>query len=213
MALTNAYVLPTNRIPDLFEKIRDGQPPERFTMQHLKDWGFNSTNDRPFIGLLKALGFLTSDGRPTPRYSEYRDHTRSRAILGQALKEAYGDLFLIKELPTEADKAAIQGKFKSFHNANDTTAAPMMRTFMALLPLADLPKAGAPISLSKDDDKQPPPAPKRKKGEEEREHEHEGVQFRAPGLHYNIEIHLPATKDVEVYNAIFKSLREHIIGK
>ena len=34
----------------------------------------------------------------------------------------------------------------------------------------------------------------------------------APGLHYNIQIHLPATKDVEVYNAIFKSLKEHLIG-
>lgn len=33
----------------------------------------------------------------------------------------------------------------------------------------------------------------------------------AVGLHYNIQIHLPATKDVEVYNAIFKSLRDHII--
>lgn len=207
MALTNAYVLPTNRIPDLFQKIRDGQPPDRFTMQHLKDWGFNSTNDRPFIGLLKALGFLTTDGRPTQRYSDYRDHTRSRAILGEALKEAYGDLFLIKEVPSEADKAAIQGKFKSFHNVQDTTATPMMRTFMALLPLADLPKAGGTPPAPKEDDK----SPKRKKGEEEREHE--GTQFRAPGLHYNIEIHLPSTKDVEVYNAIFKSLREHILGK
>jgi hypothetical protein len=33
----------------------------------------------------------------------------------------------------------------------------------------------------------------------------------ALGLHYNIQIHLPATKDVEVYNAIFKSLRNHLI--
>ena len=31
------------------------------------------------------------------------------------------------------------------------------------------------------------------------------------GLHYNIQIHLPATKDIEVYNAIFKSLKEHLI--
>ena len=34
---------------------------------------------------------------------------------------------------------------------------------------------------------------------------------RSLGLNYNIQIHLPATKDVEVYNAIFKSLREQII--
>jgi hypothetical protein len=30
-------------------------------------------------------------------------------------------------------------------------------------------------------------------------------------LRYNIEVHLPATKDIEVYNAIFKSLKEHLI--
>ncbi len=33
------------------------------------------------------------------------------------------------------------------------------------------------------------------------------------GLHYNIQIHLPATKDVEVYNAIFKALREHVFNE
>ena len=31
------------------------------------------------------------------------------------------------------------------------------------------------------------------------------------GLHYNIQVHLPATKDVEVYNAIFKSLKNHLL--
>jgi hypothetical protein len=31
------------------------------------------------------------------------------------------------------------------------------------------------------------------------------------GLHYNIQIHLPATKDLEVYNAIFKSLKDHLL--
>ena len=211
MALTNTYVLPTGRIPDLFEKIRDGQPPERFTTQHLKDWGFTSTNDRAFISLLKALGFRTSDGRPTQRYSDYRDHTRSKAVLGEGMKEAYGDIFLIKEHPTEADRAAIQGKFKSFHNASDNGAGLMTRTFIALLPLADLTKKGAPPAPAKDE--KSPPKEKRKRGESDQEEEREGLQFRAPGLHYNIEIHLPATKDVEVYNAIFKSLREHIIGK
>jgi Family of unknown function (DUF5343) len=83
MPLTNAYVLPTSRIPDLFEKIQDGQAPERFTNQLLKDWGFTSTNDRAFIPLLKAIGFLTADGKPTPRYLDYRDHSRSKSVLGQ----------------------------------------------------------------------------------------------------------------------------------
>jgi hypothetical protein len=97
MSLTNAYVLPITRIPDLFRKIQDGQAPDRFTNPLLKDWGFKSTNDRAFIPLLKALGFLTADGVPTPRYLEYRDHSRSKQVLGQAIREAYADIFLIKE--------------------------------------------------------------------------------------------------------------------
>ena len=67
MALASSYVLPINRIPDIFAKIRDGQAPEQLTQQLLKDWGFTSKNDRAFIPLLKALGLLTSDGKPTQR--------------------------------------------------------------------------------------------------------------------------------------------------
>jgi hypothetical protein len=122
MALTNTYVLPINRIPDLFKKIQDGQAPERVTQLLLKDWGFKSTNDRAFVPLLKTLGFLTSDGKPTPRYLEYRDHSRSKQVLGQALRDAYEDIFLIKEHPTTSDRSAIEGKFKSYHNVSDNLA-------------------------------------------------------------------------------------------
>jgi len=30
-------------------------------------------------------------------------------------------------------------------------------------------------------------------------------------LRYNIQVHLPATKDADVYNAIFKALKEHLL--
>ncbi len=207
MALTNTYVLATNRIPDLFRKIQDGQAPDRFTHQLLKDWGFKSTNDRAFIPLLKALGFLTADGIPTPRYLEYRDHSRSKQILGQAIRDAYGDIFLIKEHPTTSDKNAVEGKFKSFHNASDNLAALMTKTFFGLLSLADL------SANSRSDAKIEPTRAKTQEPEDNQEKEH----FKKPNgsldrsFHYNIQIHLPATKDVEVYNSIFKSLKEHLI--
>jgi hypothetical protein len=137
MPLTGSYVLPVNRIPDVFSRIRDGQAPERFTHQLLKDWGFKSTNDRAFIGLLKELGFLSPDGQPTQRYLAYRDHSRSKQIMATASREAYADLFLIKEHPSANDKATIEGKFKSFHNTSDNVANLMAKTFFALLPLAD----------------------------------------------------------------------------
>lgn len=207
MPLINAYVLPVNRIPDILQRIRDGQAPERFTHQLLKDWGFASTNDRAFIPLLKALGFLTTDGKPTTRYLDYRDHSRSKVILGEAVREAYGDLFLIKESPTVSDRAAIEGKFKSFHNASDNVASLMAKTFLSLLPLADLsPRSGTPGSGPAS----PPPAPPVLPTEQDPASPVHSRSLRGAGLHYNIQIHLPATKDIEVYNAIFRSLREHL---
>jgi hypothetical protein len=34
---------------------------------------------------------------------------------------------------------------------------------------------------------------------------------KLPSLHYNIQIHLPTTNDIAVYNAIFKSVKEHLL--
>lgn len=205
MSLTNAYVLPTNRIGDLFKKVQDGQAPERFTNQLLKDWGFKSTNDRAFIPLLKALGFLTADGKPTNRYLEYRDHSRSKNVLGEGVRDAYGDIFLIKEHPTQSDRSAIEGKFKSFHNASDNVASLMAKTFFGLLPLADLSTKGGRAAL--------PPELHTTSASEKAPADDQHPNARAahaPGLYYNVQIHLPATKDAEVYNAIFKSLKEHL---
>lgn len=207
MALSSSWVGAANRVPELFNKIRDGQAPSQVTIQLLKDWGFSSSTDRAFIPLLKSLGFLTPTGQPTQRYHDYRDHSRSQAVMAEALREAYHDLFLIKANPTKSDTAAITGKFKSYHNASDDVAQRMAKTFFALLALADLDTGNSELKDSSSEsgsamsDVPKPQAPVI------------GVpsQPNGIGLHYNIQIHLPATKDVEVYNAIFKSLREHFV--
>lgn len=37
------------------------------------------------------------------------------------------------------------------------------------------------------------------------------AQSRALDLRYTIEVHLPPTKDIEVFNAIFKSLKQNLM--
>lgn len=204
MGLPSTYTQEFKRLGELFSKIRDAQAPGKFINQTLIDWGFKSNNHRPFIPVLRALGFLTADGTPTQRYLDYRNHSASKSIMGEALKESYSDIFLIKEKPTQADKPLIEGKFKSFHNTSDVVAGLMTKTFFALLDLADL--NGLPT------------ANVNQTGQTAEEIEDEkpliGKRIKSQsnfGLHYNIQIHLPATKDVEVYNAIFKSLKDHLI--
>src|SRR6185369_10933413 len=143
MPLTDVYVQVYGQLGDFFAKIQQGQAPDQFTRQHLVDLGFASSNHRALIPLLKALGFLTPDGVPTPRYHEYRSKAQARRVMGEALREAYRDLFVLKEHPTDADRALIEGKFKSTHNTSERVAQLMANTFFSLLGLADLEKTVA----------------------------------------------------------------------
>ncbi len=200
--LTKRYLPSAKNLRSVLETIVDGTAPTKFTAEHLKGLGFKSSNDRAIIPLLKDLGFLSEDGAPTQRYHEYRDRSRSRAVLGDAIKDAYADLFHIREKPSPTDKPAIHGKFKTTHNVSERVADLQTATFLALLKVADL---DAATSKKK--------ARKAKEAEEEAPKTVERDSVESPkslSLRYNIEIHLPATKDVEVYNAIFKALKAHL---
>ena len=80
----------------------------------------------------------------------------------------------------------------------------MAGTFFALLKLADL-------SDSKKSKKVITELPEHDK-ESDSPKISSDSDIRIPSFHYNIQIHLPATKDVEVYNSIFKSLKQHFVS-
>lgn len=202
--LLRQYMASVKNIPAIFHKIREGTAPDKFTVAHLSGTlGFKGSNDRPIIGILKGLGFLADDGTPTTRYHEYRDSSKSRKVMGSALREAYAELFHINERPVPADRKAIEGKFVSAFNVKPELAERMAATFYSLLELADL-------------DGDPTPPAKRHTHVEKPQAENATTPEVSKvssigGLHYNIQIHLPATNDVEVYNAIFKALKEHLV--
>lgn len=206
--LTKRYMVSTSNIPSIFEKIVQGVAPPKFNIEHLKTIGFGASNDRAMVPLLKDLGFLQGDGTPTPRYHKYRDGSQSRKVMAEALRDAYEDLFHISEKLTAGDRSAIEGLFKSRHNSTDLTAKRQAATFLALLNLADLDSTS--------------PSPSVDLPRETSQAEPEEAEFIEPRrnervplsteLHYTIQVHLPATKDIEVFNAIFRSLRENLLA-
>lgn len=207
--LTKRYLTSVKNLPAIMAKIVEGTAPKKFTIAHLKSIGFPSSNDRGMLALLKDLGFLSDDGTPSRRYHEYRDASRSPAIMAEALREAYEDLFHISERPSPSHRAAIEGKIKSALNVSDRIARESASTFLALLKLADL-DAPQSVRLQRDNGDS---------GHEEAAGEADtGTEQATPtppsgaiGLKYNVEIHLPASKDIGVYNAIFKSVKEHLL--
>jgi hypothetical protein len=210
--LSKKYLNSVKNLPAIMKKIVEGTAPDKFTTEHLKKIGFSSSNDRAVLGVFKDLGFISESGSPTQRYHDYRDTSKSSKILGEALKDAYAEIFHINEKPTQSDRAAITGLFKSTHNVSDQVAGFMANTFLTLLNMADISGINK-ISAKKDTEKS------------KKEHENYNPEIPPPlnngfnssptiipNLRYNIEIHLPASKDIEVYNSIFKSLREHLLN-
>lgn len=208
--LTKRYLLSTKNLDAILSKIVEGLAPPKFTTEHLRSIGFSSSQDRAVIPLLKDLGFLTADGTPTQRYHNYRDRSRSRAVLAEGLREAYEDVFHISEQPTAADRPAIEGLFKAKQNSTDRVAQIQAMTFYALLSHADLkaPAAGPTLSERIQRVEPPPDEPKEITGEAVAR----SGRSLSTQLHYTIQVHLPATKDLEVYNAIFRSLRENLLA-
>jgi hypothetical protein len=201
--LTKRYMPSVKNLPAILEKIVSGTAPSKFSADHLKNIGFPSSNDRAVIPILKDLGFLTADGAPTKRYHEYRNSAQSRSILGEALKEAYEDIFHVHAKPTKADRNAIIGVFKSVNNVNDRLAEIQAATFLALLDKANISGETGGRKPPEQQTVQEPPAHGPDAGS--------GTTGRTLHLRHNVEVHLPATKDIEIYNAIFKALKEHLL--
>jgi len=103
----------------------------------------------------------------------------------------------------------VEGLFKSKHNSTDKVAQLQAMTFYALLQLADM-KAAATSGTTL------PDAARRDGEVEDVPPAADPIVTLPPRLntelHYTIQIHLPATKDIEVFNAIFRSLRENLLS-
>jgi hypothetical protein len=195
--LSARYTVTNKNLSKILDAIVKGTAPPKFTVGHLEGLGFKSTNDRAAIPILKDIGLLTEDGTPTPRYHQYRGNPKP--VLGEALREAYEDIFHVTEHPTDGDKAAIEGKFKTVHGVSDVVADRQAATFLTLLKHADL--NALPKAVEEKNKKEITPEEPAK------------LLAKIPpslSLRYNIEIHLPPTKDIEVYRAIFKAVREHL---
>jgi Family of unknown function (DUF5343) len=194
---------------DVFGAIREAGVPDRFTHQFLKQLGFTSSGDRSVIALMKSLRFLDDSGAPTDRYKRYRDPSIGDAVMAEALRDAYSDLFKIKETAWTMNSAALKGAFKRISGKGDAVAEKMAATFKALSGLADWSASGAASAAETGPAEELPAPPVAGDHQEEPPEAESPVRPSVPALHHDVHVHLPAVTDVQVYDAIFRSLRTH----
>lgn len=210
MALPTSYMTGNyTKIPQYFETILNAQAPEKFTIKFLKDLGFTSSTDIQFINVLKSLGFLDESGAPTETYFQLFDRSICKKLIADGIRKSYTDLFALNVNAHTMSREDLKGKFKILTGGKktDSTLNQMVSTFINLCSYAEW--SGAPTAFAAQYKDEPVVV---EKTDSTLHSVAESIQNPSRGfdLNYNIHIHLPATRDQSVYDALFASLAKHI---
>lgn len=215
MALTNSYLVSVKNFEGIMNSILGARAPERFTNKFLEELGYKSSNDRLITGVLKSLGLLNDTGEPTQRYYDFLDQTQSKKVLAIGIQEAYEDLFNIKKDAQNMSQDEVKNKLKTLTQGSkgDKVIDSMARTFRTLCDYADW----SEVDMSKKVINSP-------KAKNDSMNQNDDItasdskslsntnnSSNSIGLHYNIQIHLPETTNMAVYDAIFQSLKNHLM--
>lgn len=217
MPLMSSYLITTKNVEAFFNSIVGAKAPEVFTNKFLYDLGFKSTNDRLFIGVLKGLGFIEENGAPTQRYYDFLDQGQSKIVLADAIEEAYEDLFNVNVLANTLTIDDVKNKLKTLTQGkhSDRVYKLMANTFNALSGYADWTKEKPAKMAPADKATKDSSATADNLSEKPDDTRASGIiqdeEVNKFGLHYNIQIHLPETRDPAVYDAMFKSIKEHLL--
>ena len=204
MTLPNTYLITTKNLEKFFNTLITAQAPDRFSQKFLENLEFKSTNDRLFIGLLKSLGFIDDSGVPTQRYYDFLDQSQSKSVLAQSIKEAYSDLFTLRKDAQGLTVDEVKNKMRTLTQGqkSDKVLSLMANTFKSLCEYADW----SETKIKKQEKHEELKVEKEKVGSNPTFTD----SIKLPSLNYNIQIHLPESRDAAVYDAIFKALKEHL---
>lgn len=192
-------------------KIKEAQTPDRFTQDFLSTkLGFPGGTAKPFIPLAKRLGLLEGDGKPSDLYKAFRNHAHSKAAMATAIRKGYSQFYERNEYAHDLDKKKLEGLVVEITGleAGHATTRAIIGTFESLKSFADFNKP----EIRKEDPPEPRVTGTMKSSPEVVAAGDDSSDIKL-NLAYTINLVLPKTDDVAVFNAIFKSLRENLLNK
>jgi len=224
MALTESYLTSYKNLEAFLNAIKTARAPERFTVRFLEDLGFKYSSDRLLIPILKALRFLDENGVPTKRYFDFLDNSQSPKVLAQGIEDAYEDLFRLNIHAYKMSKAEVVGKLKSLTEGkkSEDIVNKMANTFLSLAKFADFSSSQNGFEekqSTKDEDENLETEDYVENTFSTNGNSRTRREYSAPSqnrnlidaITYRIEINLPASRDKAVYDAIFRSIKEHLL--
>ncbi|WP_285724993.1 DUF5343 domain-containing protein [Psychromicrobium xiongbiense] len=202
------YLQAYGNLKKALDKITQAAVPPRFTQDFLATTlDMPGGGARPVIPYLKRAGFLTSDGTPTELYKRFRNSSLRGAAAAQGLRNAYSDLYVANEYVHDASDKDLKGLIVQVTGLEEGSKLipAMVGSFKTLKAFADFSaEPNADLDQESGDEGEDLSG----KGGNGNIGNEQGNNIR---LGYTIHLNLPATTDIAVFNAIFKSLKEHLL--
>jgi len=203
------YVTSPTSIKNAFERIRSAATPPRFTTDFvttvLQIKGGTGAAITPFM---KRLGFVASDGSPTDLYKRFRNQASGGTALGEAIIASYKELSAANEYFYRLPDKELQSLILQVTGLDkeNRVASSIYATLKVLKPMAIFESTTVvqPVGSSSQ--------PIEQEVRQQLPDLSNGSARMGLNLAYTINLNLPATTDQAVFNAIFKSLREHLLS-
>lgn len=206
------YVTSPGNIGRALNAIKAASVPERVSQDFVKTvLKIPGGSGKQITTYLKKLNLASSDGRPTEAYTKFRNPTTSGLTIAEAIKHAYGRLYVRNEYMHNLSDEELQGliieETGQPHDSNPVKLAlacinELKKHAVFDKPVPDLPDAIGDFARGQADDFPQPDAVVIPKA---------GGNGIGLNLGYTINLNLPATSDPAVFNAIFKSLKQHLL--
>lgn len=200
--------IPYSTSPGVFKKALEGiipaERPDKFGATYMETiLKLTGGSARTVPPLLKKMQFLGADGAPTLLYSKFKtDSGRSQAAY-EGLKHAFSELFRRNEFIHRADESGVKDTIVEITGLkkSDPIVRLMYHSFDAIRSFIQ----GDVSSASNPEDALTPSA------DAPMLQPSGSMSGKTIGLNYNINIVLPETENIAVFNAIFRSLSENLL--
>lgn len=213
MSIGLPYLASPGSITTCLDRISTAATPDKVTTDFITTkLAIKGGSGRALLPFLKKIGFVNSDGTPSELYVRFRNTTESKAAAAEAVKIGYKALYEVNEYTHALNDEDLKGLIVQITGQEPDSNVVLLtqKTFKKLRGKADFETQDTDGHELLEESEEPtfkgvstPTASKQQPSL---------LQASSLGLSYTINLNLPATSDPSVFNAIFKSLRENLLG-
>lgn len=201
------YVTAPGNIDKAFKGIKSASTPERVTQDFVKTiLKIKGGSGNQITSFLKKIGFAHQDGAPSDLYKRFRNSATSGTAAAEALRVGFAPLYTRNEYMHGLTDDELKGLIieETGQSADSSVVTLILGAIKAIKKYAD-------FSSPKQEDEnvvEAPLTPALSQTLPNRVNQTSGLGLN---LAYTINLNLPATSDIAVFNAIFKSLKDNLL--